>query len=195
MQKQGKFVHIGVAALAGFLTVLVPAAAQMGSDRMRTPDGGTSSSGSPMPGGASYADRSFVKEAAQGGMAEVQLGQLAVQNAMSPEVKAFGQRMVDDHSKANDHLKQVAASMSYTLPDSISSGDKAEADRLSKMTGADFDKAYIRYMVKDHKADVQEFKREAMKGGGNAKMFASSILPTLEEHLKMAEDLQAKLGG
>ncbi len=164
-------IKTGVAAMAGFLTLLAPAYA------------------------LSSHDKTFMKSAAQGGMAEVQLGQLAAQNAADPDVKAFGQRMVDDHTKANDKLKQVAAGMSYTLPTDVKASDKAEAARLSKMTGAAFDRAYVGYMVKDHKTDVAEFKKEAQSGTGDVKTFASDTLPTLQEHLKMAQDLQSKMGG
>ncbi len=199
MQNKRRIVQIGVAAMTGFLALWAPANAQMGGGGGQPMDtaGGMSSSSSPKShamSNGSMGDKKFMKNAAQGGMAEVQLGQLAVQNAASADVKAFGQRMVDDHTKANDQLKQVAAGMSYTLPDSISSGDKAEAAKLAKMTGAGFDKAYVDYMVKDHKADVKEFEREAAHGTGSVKAFASSTLPTLQEHLKMAMDLQAKMG-
>jgi putative membrane protein len=173
----------GMAAMAGFLALLAPAYGQPGS------------MGHGSMGRVSSHDRTFMKDAAQGGMAEVNLGQLASQNASDPDVKAFGQRMVTDHSKANDQLKQVAAGMNVTLPADVKPSDKAEADRLSKMTGADFDRAYVREMVKDHKKDVAEFQREAKNGHGDVQSFASTTLPTLQEHLKMAEDLQAKMGG
>jgi putative membrane protein len=183
------FTKTGVAAMAGFLTLLAPAYAQTAGTMSH------SGSSSMSMGKVSAKDKTFMKKAAQGGMAEVQLGQLAAQNAADPGVKAFGQRMADDHSKANDKLKQVAAGLSYTLPTDVSAVDKAEAARLSKMTGADFDRVYIGYMVKDHKADVAEFKKEAASGHGDVKSFASETLPTLQEHLKMAQDLQSKVGG
>lgn len=180
-------IFTGVAAMAGFLTLLAPAYAQTGST-------GTTGSTSSMAKVSAH-DRTFMKEAAQGGMAEVNLGQLAAQNASDPDVKAFGQRMVTDHSKANDQLKQVATGMNVTLPTDVKASDKAEANRLSKLTGAAFDRAYVREMVKDHKKDVAEFQKEAKSGHGDVQSFASTTLPTLQEHLKMAEDLQAKVGG
>jgi putative membrane protein len=179
MQQRKTILQTGVVAMAGFLTLLAPAYAQTGSTGSKV----------------SAHDRTFMKEAAQGGMAEVNLGQLAAQNASDPDVKAFGQRMVTDHSKANDQLKQVAAGMNVTLPTDVKASDKAEANRLSKMTGAAFDRAYVRSMVKDHKKDVAEFQKEAKSGHGDVQSFASTTLPTLQEHLKMAEDLQAKMGG
>ena len=105
------------------------------------------------------------------------------------------QRMVTDHGKANDQLKQVAAGMNVTLPADVKASDKAEANRLSKLSGTQFDHAYVRAMVKDHKKDVSDFQKEAKSGHGDVQSFASTTLPTLQEHLKMAEDLQTKMGG
>src|SRR5205823_13732746 len=97
------------------------------------------------------ADRTFVRKAAEGGLAEVELGQLATQKASSDDVKKFGQRMVDDHSKANDQLKQVAAQEHIDLPTEPSAKDKATKARLEKLSGEQFDRAYMRDMVKDHR--------------------------------------------
>lgn len=142
----------------------------------------------------SAADSRFATKAAAGGMAEVKLGELAQKNASNPDVKAFGQKMVNDHSKAGDKLKSIASKDSINLPSSMDAKDQAVYDRLSKLQGAQFDRAYMQDMVKDHKGDVAEFQREA-NGGKNAdlKGFASETLPTLQEHLKMAQDTLAKL--
>jgi putative membrane protein len=142
------------------------------------------------------ADSSFVTKAAQGGMAEVKLGNLAQQNAMSPDVKNFGETMVADHTKANDELKQIASGKGITVPSDITAKDQATYDRLSKLKGAEFDRAYMRDMVTDHKADVAEFKREADRGAdADLKAFAAKTLPTLEHHLQMAESVDAKVKG
>ena len=93
-------------------------------------------------------------------MAEVELGQLAEQNGQSQEVKDFGKRMVTDHSKANDELKQVAEKEDVTLPTTLDAKDQATKERLEKLHGAAFDKAYMHDMVMDHKADIAEFKHE-----------------------------------
>ncbi len=143
--------------------------------------------------GLSAADRKFVKEAAEGGMAEVELGQLAVEKASSDDVKKFGQRMVDDHSKANEKLKMIAASKSLTLPEGPNAAQKATKERLSKLSGAQFDKAYMRDMVQDHKKDVAAFKTESTSGrDADIKNFASETLPTIQDHLKMAESVAPK---
>jgi len=142
------------------------------------------------------ADQRFVIEAAQGGMAEVELGQLATQKAASDDVKKFGQRMVDDHTKANDQLKQVASQKNITLPTDIGAKNKATKDHLEKLSGAAFDKAYMTHMVQDHKKDVAEFQKEANSGkDADVKNFASQTLPTLQEHLRMAQETHSKVGG
>lgn len=149
------------------------------------------SSNSSSSGKLSAADKNFVMKAAEGGLAEVQLGQLATQNAQSDEVKQFGQRMVDDHTKANDQLKQVAEQKGVTLPTDLSAKDKAEKDRLSKLKGEQFDRAYMQHMVMDHKKDVAEFKKESTSAkDSDVKNFASQTLPTLEDHLKQAQQVE-----
>jgi putative membrane protein len=142
----------------------------------------------------SSADTTFAKEAAMGGMAEVELGKLAVEKASSPDVKSFGQHMVDDHSKANDELKQLAAQKGMTLPATVSSMQKQDMDKLSKLSGAAFDKAYIDMMVKGHNKTVALFEKES-KGGKDSdlKSWASSTLPTLQGHKKMVDDLHASM--
>lgn len=151
----------------------------------------SSNSNSESGGKLSAADKNFVMKAAQGGMAEVELGQLATQNAKSDEVKQFGQRMVDDHTKANDQLKQVAQQKGVTLPTDLSAKDKAEKDRLSKLQGEQFDKAYMQHMVMDHKKDVAEFKKESTSAkDSDVKNFAAQTLPTLEDHLKQAQQVE-----
>jgi putative membrane protein len=141
------------------------------------------------------ADRHFMDKAAQGGMAEVELGQLAEKNAASQEVKDFGKRMVTDHSKANDQLKQVASKEGVTLPTTLDAKDQATLDHLSKLQGAAFDRAYMRDMVADHKKDVAEFKQESTSAHSpDVKDWASSTLPTLESHLQEAEKVAPSVG-
>jgi putative membrane protein len=135
-------------------------------------------------------DVHFAKEAAQGGMAEVKLGQLAQEKGSNDSVKSFGKRMVDDHSKAGDKLKEVASRESITLPNDLSAKDQATYDQLSKLNGAAFDRAYARDMVKDHETDVAAFERETNGGKNNSlKSFASETLPTLQDHLKQAKEM------
>src|ERR1700730_8364251 len=141
-------------------------------------------------------DARFAKEAAQGGMAEVKLGQLAQEKGSNDLVKSFGKRMVDDHSKANDKLKEVASRESITLPNDLSAKDQASYDRLSKLNGAALDRAYARDMVKDHETDVAAFQKEANGGKTDSlKSYASEILPTLQDHLKQAKEMMKNVGG
>jgi putative membrane protein len=140
-------------------------------------------------------DKKFVKEAAIGGMAEVELGKLAQQKASSDAVKQFGQKMVNDHSKANEELKAAATKDGLELPTELDKKHQKLMDKLSKLSGPEFDKAYIKNMVKDHKKDVSEFQDEASKGTmPGIKEFAQKTLPTLEQHLQMVKDLN-KSGG
>lgn len=145
-------------------------------------------------GSLQSADRRFVMEAARGNTAEVELGQLAADKGSSDAVKQFGKRMVDDHGKANAKLKQVAEKKGITFPTDLDSKHKQLHDRLAKLSGADFDKAYANEMVKDHKKDVADFKRQANSGKDpDVKAWAGQTLPTLEEHLKQAQDVQAQV--
>lgn len=136
------------------------------------------------------ADHQFVMKAAQGNVAEVELGRLATQKAQSDDVKKFGQRMVDEHAEANDRLQKIASRKGITLPTSLDKANQAVKDRLSKLSGEQFDRAYMRHMVSDHRKDVAEFEREANSGKDeDVKKFASRTLPTLEDHLNQAESL------
>jgi putative membrane protein len=145
--------------------------------------------------GKAASDHAFVTEAAKGGMAEVELGKLAADKASSDQVKQFGQRMVTDHGKANDELKSLAQQKNITLPTEINAKDKATHDRLSKLSGAAFDRAYMQHMLADHRTDVNEFKKESTSGKDpDVKAWAGKTLPTLEEHLKQARDANRAVG-
>lgn len=140
--------------------------------------------------GETMADTKFMKEAAQGGMAEVVLGQLALEKASNADVKKFGQRMVDDHSKANDKLKQLASQKNIALPQDLNAKDKATKATLENLSGEQFDQAYMKDMVKDHKKDVSDFRRESKAARDpDVKQFAADTLPILEDHLKQAESI------
>lgn len=142
----------------------------------------------------SSVDKDFMTEAAQGGMEEVKLGELAAAKAQSPEVKAFGQRMVVDHGKANTELKTLAANKSVTLPTDLDSDQKEDSDELSKLTGAAFDKEYVKMMVEDHEKDVADFQKQSTGAtDADVKSFAAKTLPTLQSHLDQIKAIQAKM--
>jgi putative membrane protein len=147
-------------------------------------------------GKMSAADKKFMMNAAMGGMEEVEMGKLAASNATNADVKAFGQRMVDDHTKANDQLKQLAQTKGVTLPTDMSKAQHADMTKLGKMTGDAFDHAYVKMMVKDHKKDVADFSKESKSGkDSDLKSWAGTTLPTLQDHLKMVQDMSGKMGG
>jgi len=145
---------------------------------------------------SSSPDQDFLMDAAIGGMMEVELGRRAVQQGASDVVKQFGQRMVDDHSKTNTELMSLASSKGVTLPTEIDEKHRREMAKIANLTGADFDRAYAKMMLSDHKKDVSAFEKQSMKGTDpDIKAFATKILPTLQEHLQMAQALNPAPGG
>ena len=145
--------------------------------------------------GVSPAEQHFMDQAALANMAEVDLGKLAQQNAESPEVKAFGERMITDHTKADNELKQVAAQQHVSLPTALDSKFEATRAGLAKLHGHAFDEAYMKDMVTDHRKDVAEFKRESATLVDPAlKQWAETTLPVLESHLQNAEKVAPTVG-
>ena len=131
-------------------------------------------------------DQDFMLAAAQGGMTEVKLGELAAQKGMRDDVKEFGQRMVKDHTAINDDLKALAAQKGVTLPDSLDAKHQGMVDKMTALTGSEFDDAYIDNMIKAHKADAKAFKAEsAATKDTDIKGFLDKSIPVVEEHLKM----------
>lgn len=144
---------------------------------------------------AEIPDAKFYRDAAEGGMAEVAMGNLAQQKAQGPSVKDFGAQMVKDHSAANEKLKTLAQSKNITLPAKPSVTEMAMKDKLQVLSGQSFDKSYIKGMIKDHEEDIAEFKKEAASGKDpDARAFASATLPTLEAHLKKIQAIAANAG-
>ena len=158
--------------------------------------GGQNSNSGGMGHGSGHmaADHRFVMFAAMGGMAEVELGRLAAQKGASEDVRQFGQRMVDDHSKANAELMQLASGKGMTLPAAPDAKHQAGMRKLSALSGEKFDKEYVKMMLKDHKKDVAAFEKEAAGGmDAELKSFAASTLPTLREHLQMIQRINDKM--
>ena len=134
------------------------------------------------------ADYEYAVKAADGGMLEVQLGKLAQTKATSPKVLEFAKMMVTDHSKANAELMAIAGTKMITLPAILSNTHQKDYDDMAKLDKKDFDKAYTDYMVKDHKEDIEAFKKEAQDGkDAELKAFAAKHVPILEHHLQMAQ--------
>ena len=125
-----------------------------------------------------------------GGMAEVDLGQLASSKASDDKVKSFAQRMVADHGKANDELKKLAASKQIEVPSALDSKHAATHARLNKMSGTAFDLAYVSDMLSDQKKDVFDFMYYSISvTDPDVKGWVTKTLPTLQEHLKMIEEI------
>jgi putative membrane protein len=141
-------------------------------------------------------DSDFVKKAAKGNLAEIELGRLAVRKATSPEVKEFANRMIRDHSKANRELNALAASKGVDVPRSAPLSEDASALHLKMLSGKSFDDAYIKMMVDDHKEDVAAFQKESESAqDSDVKNFASKTLPTLQSHLDKIEKIQTDFSG
>jgi putative membrane protein len=142
-------------------------------------------------------DEKFIRDAATGNEMEVALGKLASTKGAGDDVKKFGQQMVDDHSKSNDELKQLAQSKGVDLTkaeDAAMKKESKEETSLSKKEGSDFDKAYMKMMVKDHEKDVKEFEKASKDcEDSEVKAWAGKTLPTLQSHLSMAKEIEGKL--
>jgi putative membrane protein len=176
---------VSVAALA------VPATADV-APKARSANSGSSAEGS---GYGSNLDSAFMVKAGGDGLAEVELGRMAVDRASSGDVKSFAQMMVDDHSKANGELTGLAGQKSVSLPSEPPPPAKAAKDHLSTLTGAAFDKAYMDQMVKDHEKAVALFSKEAASGkDADTKSWAEKTLPTLQQHLAKAREVAGKVG-
>ena len=147
----------------------------------------------PTMAAVSSADKKFATDAAQGGLAEVEMGRLALEKGTSPQVKQFGQQMVTDHTQANNELMQLSKSQNLDLPEQVNSKHKSAMERLSGMSGKDFDTAYMQHMVQDHQEDIADFQKEAQSGSDTAlKSFAQKYLPVLQQHLQMAQAAASK---
>ena len=135
----------------------------------------------------------FIRDAIQGNFAKIQLGQLAQEKAQSTEVKSYGQMLVKDHSAANDQAEKVAEEVGVTAPTEPSVTQKAVYDRLSRLSGATFDREFAREMVADDKINILRFQNEAKKKNDPVADFANRMLPTLQKHLDSAQKLSQSL--
>jgi len=186
---------LGLLLTAIFLTAGMTVAQQPETgNSAQQPETGNSAQQSETTMRHKMSDQAFAKEAAQGGLAEVKLGQLAQDKGHVEAVKDFGKRMVEDHGKANKELESAASQANISLPQDMSSKDQATYDRLSKLSGPAFDHAYARLMLRDHEHDVAAFRHEAKNGEKEPiKSFASNTLPVLEQHLAMARQMNQEV--
>lgn len=140
-------------------------------------------------------DKAFMAKAAQAGMAEVEEGRIAAEKTQNPTVKAFAERMIQDHSQAGDKLAQIAETLNVKLPAEPTPAQQKHLNELRKLSPAEFDKKYDPMQVKDHEKTVSEFKQESKNVQNPAlKAWVESALPVLEEHLKLAQALPNNAG-
>lgn len=159
---------------------------------MMTNDSTAVSNGTETQSTLSDQDKKFAEVAAKGGMMEVMAGQLAATNASNEKVKALGEMMVKDHTKANDELKNWAAKVGHQLPTSLDAEKQKVYDDLKAKKGADFDRKYTDLMVTDHKKTIADFKKQASDGSeASLKSFAEKTIPALEHHLMESENAKA----
>src|SRR5262249_27786114 len=140
-------------------------------------------------------DMDFVNQATAAGMAEVELGKLGAEKATDPSVKQFAQRMVDDHGKANEQLMKILADKKLEVPKEMPADATSTKDKLGSLSGADFDREYMTQMVSDHEKAVGLFDKQSKNGqDAQLKQFAEQTLPTIQDHLKQAQQIQSSLG-
>lgn len=156
----------------------------------------TSTSGTSMSGGNMTAqDHDFATKAAVGGLAEVQLGQLAQQKAQSADVKSFGQKMVQDHTQANSELAQIVSTKGMTPPTDVDQKHKDVMSKLTALSGAEFDKEYMKAMMQDHQETVSLFQKQSNEGtDAELKAFATKTLPVLQQHHELSTSTAKKVG-
>lgn len=198
------FTAAAFALLASALAVL-PAAAQQGESSRS--GGGETSSGETRGGESSregmrgesnapfsQKDRSFLSEAAQGGLMEVRMGELGEQKATNPEVKNLAQTLHNDHQKANDELAGAVQSKGIQLPTEMSSTHQAAITSLENKSGAEFDRQFVRDTIRDHRKDIDAFERASRDlSDPDLKSWAEKTLPVLRKHLSLAEQAEKSL--
>ena len=197
-----------VAALLGTVVALSPASTFAQNTDPMTPSAPGVGPQRPQPGSSmqdsngslgttadTMKDKMFLRKAAAGGLAEVELGQLASKKAQSPDVKAFAEKMVADHTAINEQMKVLADAMSVPFPKKMNKEDQAEYDKLNSLSGPDFDTEYITFMVKDHHKDLREFHEEAQYASDpNLKEAVMKAGRVIHQHTKMVDKIAKDKG-
>ncbi len=189
---------------AAFLVAPVAHAQQSGTPAAQTPAAQQNPPAAPaanQPNGAAKTppkplspnDQAFVEAAAQDGMLEIALAKQAQAKSASPDIKDLAAKIIADHTKADQQLQQIAQTEGAKLPDALNSAGQSELQKFSTLTGSEFDKAYLHFAVNDHRKALTKFENEAKQGTNpSLKTFASDTVPTLKEHLSMAESANSK---
>lgn len=184
------------------ITITASLALALSAPGARAQQSGQTGSGSTMDnngqsqqGNASQADKTFVRKAMAGSEAEIKLGQMAQEKASSQAVRQFGQKMVQDHTQLNDQMKPIAEQLGISTPASVPPKDQALQAKLEGLSGDAFDKAYMSAMVKDHRKDLSEFKKEAKAAKSpQVKDAAEQGSQAIQQHLQMAEQVGQQVG-
>lgn len=180
---------------AAFSPIVLLAQDPLAPQSTQIPNPGSQDSntgGTSVPG---MRDTTFLRKASEGGFAEVQFGKLATQKGASDDVKSFGQKMVDDHTKLNEKMGAIADSMGVMAPKHLNKEDQAEYDKLNSLSGDDFDKEYIAAMVKDHHADLREFRIEANSTTDpTLKQAVTEGAQVIREHMVMIDKIARSKG-
>ena len=139
----------------------------------------------------SRADQQFMFKAAEGAMAEQQIGQMAQQKSNNPAIQKFGERLYKDHSTAANQLNSLAGKMGVNLPTKLEGARQAEVQKLSRLSGPQFDKVFLKWTVQDHQKSINLFQREAQAGTNpELKGFAAGMVVDLKDHLTTAQNLR-----
>ncbi len=162
----------------------------------QNPNPGATGSNTPIGAGApenfpsKTDDRQFARDAAIAGLSNVELGKLAAEKASSEDVRQFGRELLDDQTKTNDRLKQIANQQNISIPDALDSKHQSLIDKVAKLSGPEFDKAFLKQQLKEQEAQVRDFNDEAQRGTDpDFKTFAAGALPNLQQQLKTAKNL------
>jgi putative membrane protein len=140
--------------------------------------------------GTSAWDKQFIMNIALRGMREIDLAKVALDKSSNPAIKEYAAKVVEEQTKATGALKRIAGKQSIAIPAALDPKEQTEVDRIAKLSGADFDRAYTRDQVKNHERSLREFQREAKDGQDEqVKAFAVRVLPIVEQHLQTARDL------
>ncbi len=155
----------------------------------------TATSGTGDPIGQGMKDKLFLHHVAEEGYAEIQLGLLAVRKSSDEGVKRFAQKMITDHAMLNDSMRPLADSMGVKQPTHMGKKAQAEYDKLTALTGDDFDKEYLAYMVKDHHMDLREFEDEDETAvDSTLKSTVDKGLQTVQKHTRIVDQLAQSKG-
>jgi len=183
-------IQVGLAQSPGGMAPVQSPSTMPGRTMPGQPPGVNGTMGTNTPDTAKVDDKRFAKDEALNAMVAVELGKLAAQKASRDDIKQLGQKIVDDRAKASDQLKDVASKENIPIAEALDSKRQSRVDKISKLSGEDFDKAYVKEELKDHEAEVRDFSAEAQSGAdSNLKAFASNMLPTLQQELDQVKNL------